>query len=63
VAPAARRRGIGSALLAFVERRARQRGCIALTCVAPDTDAAARSFLDRAGMAPTGQHFVKPLRD
>jgi len=62
VAPSARRRGIGSALLAFVERRARQRGCHSFTCVVPDTDAVAHALLDTAGMAADGQRFVKPLR-
>jgi GNAT superfamily N-acetyltransferase len=63
VAPTARRRGIGSALLAFVEQRARQRGCNSFTCLVPDADAVARVFLARAGMAADGQRFVKPLRD
>ncbi len=63
VAPAVRHRGIASALLAFVERRARRRGCTALTCVVPDADPAARAFLAKAGMAPDAQCFVKPLHD
>ena len=63
VVPECRRRGVGSALLAFVEKRARQRGCVAFTCVVPDGDAAARAFLDKAAMAQTGQRFVKALRD
>jgi GNAT superfamily N-acetyltransferase len=63
VAPAARRRGIGSALLAFVEQRAHRRGCSAFTCSVPDMDATARAFLDRAGMAADGQRFAKRLRD
>ncbi|HVO26300.1 MAG TPA: GNAT family N-acetyltransferase [Candidatus Margulisiibacteriota bacterium] len=63
VAPSVRRRGIGSALLAFVERRARQRGCRTFTCVVPDADAAVRAFLDKAGTAADAQRFSKPLRD
>jgi GNAT superfamily N-acetyltransferase len=63
VAPTARRRGIGSALLAFVEQRAQQRGCSTVTCMVPDADAVARAFLCRAGMAADGQRFVKPLHD
>jgi len=63
VAPTARRRGIASALLAFVEERAQRRGCSAFTCIVPDADAVARAFLGRAGMAADGQRFVKPLRD
>jgi GNAT superfamily N-acetyltransferase len=58
-----RRCGIGSALFAFVEKRARQRGCVAFTCVAPDADLAARAFLAKVGLAPAGQRFVKPLCD
>jgi ribosomal protein S18 acetylase RimI-like enzyme len=63
VAPNARRCGIGSALLAFVQQRANQRGCSAFSCIVPDADAVARAFLDRAGMAADGQRFIKLLRD
>jgi GNAT superfamily N-acetyltransferase len=63
VAPSARRRGIGSALLAFAEGRARQRGCSAFTCVLPDGDTVARAFVDTAGMEPNGRRFVKSRRD
>ena len=63
IAAPTRRRGIGSALLAFAEKRARQRGCAAFSCVVPDGDAAACAFLDKAALARTGQRFVKSLRD
>lgn len=63
VAPAARRRGIGSALLAFAERRAQQRGCITFTSILPPlADAAAPAFLEKAGLARGSARFVKQLR-
>jgi GNAT superfamily N-acetyltransferase len=63
VVPRVRGRGIGSALLAFAERRARQRGCDALATPVPhDATPGVRDFLARRGLAPDGEHFVKPLR-
>ncbi len=63
VAASFRRRGIGSSLLAFAERRARQRGCAALSCVLPGPGASpARAFLEKAGLRPGGQRFSKPLQ-
>jgi GNAT superfamily N-acetyltransferase len=62
VVPAYRRRGIGSALLAFVERRTRQRGCDTFGMVVPHTDSAACAFLETGGLAARGATFVKPLR-
>jgi len=63
VVPAYRRRGIGSALLAFVERRARQRGCDTFTLVVPDTaDSTARAFLEKGGFAARGATVVRQLR-
>ena len=63
VVPAYRRRGIGSALSAFVERRARQRGCDTFTVVVPQTaDATARVFLAESGLAASGETFVRQLR-
>jgi GNAT superfamily N-acetyltransferase len=54
-----RGRGIGSALLAFAQDRARQRGCDTLSCVHPAADASARRFLEKAGLRPMGECFVK----
>jgi GNAT superfamily N-acetyltransferase len=63
VVPAYRRRSIGSALLAFVEQRARRRGCDTLTMAVPHTaDIAARAFLDKGGLAASGETFVRQLR-
>ena len=64
VADGFRRRGIGSALVAFAQRRARQRGCAVLACTLPAAaDAAAREFLRKAGLTVSGEHFIQPLRD
>jgi len=63
VAPAFRRCGIGSKLLAFVQRRAQQRGCVALaSVVAHAAPVGARAFLAGVGLTPDGERFVKPLR-
>jgi GNAT superfamily N-acetyltransferase len=63
VAPAFRRRGVGAALLAFVQRRAQQRGCVAFTSLVPDaTPVGARAFLEGAGLTSDGERFVKSLR-
>ncbi len=60
VASAFRRRGIGSALLAFIEERARQRGCVRLSVVLPHPAAPpAHSFLQRCGLTAVGEQFVK----
>ena len=56
-----RRRGIGSALLAFVQERARRRGCVLLSCALADTSGPARQFLHQAGLQPMGECFVKTL--
>jgi GNAT superfamily N-acetyltransferase len=62
VVPPHRRCGIGSALLAFVERRARQRGCDTLTMVVPhSTNSTARAFLEKGGLAASGATFVRRL--
>jgi GNAT superfamily N-acetyltransferase len=61
VAPALRRRGIGSALLAFVEKRARQRGCDVFACTVP-ADAAARACAAKASLTASGEYFSKRLR-
>jgi GNAT superfamily N-acetyltransferase len=60
VADAFRRRGIGAALLEFAQRRARGRGCTALSCALPMASAG-RGFLTKAGLQPVGEWFVKDL--
>ena len=62
VAEPFRRRGIGAALLAFAQTRARRRGCGTLCCWrAPDHDAA-DLFLERAGLRAMGTWFVQELQ-
>jgi ribosomal protein S18 acetylase RimI-like enzyme len=58
VAPALRRRGIGSALLALVEATARQRGAELLEVNVDGEDTDARRFYERHGYTNTepGQH-------
>lgn len=64
VASAFRRRDIGAALLAYVEKRARQRGCALFSFVLQDpADVAARALLQKGGLAAAGQTFVKHLRE
>jgi GNAT superfamily N-acetyltransferase len=64
VAPAFRRRGIGTALLAFTAQRARQRGCPALSFLVRDpADTTARTFLQKGGFTSVGERFVKHVRD
>ena len=62
VAKAFRRRGIGTALLDFAQRRAQGRGCSALCCALPSA-AAAHHFLEKAGLQPGGKWLVKVLSD
>jgi N-acetylglutamate synthase-like GNAT family acetyltransferase len=61
VADAVRRRGIGSALLAVAQERARRRGCAQLSCALAAADAPAREFLRKAGLQPVGECCVKYL--
>jgi GNAT superfamily N-acetyltransferase len=60
VAEAFRRRGIGTALLEFAQRRAQGRGCTELRCALPMASPA-RRFLDKTGLQPGGEWFVKDL--
>ena len=62
VAEAFRGRGVGVALLAFAERRARQRGCGALSCALPTASAPLVRFLERGGLQRMGDWFVQELR-
>ncbi|MFQ5666658.1 MAG: GNAT family N-acetyltransferase [Candidatus Binatia bacterium] len=62
VATPFRRRGIGTALVAFAQRRARQRGCARLSCPLPGTASpAARLFLRKCGLHPVGEWFAQQL--
>jgi len=54
VAPAARRRGVGAALLEEVGREAKARGCAALTLEVRRSNAAARGLYGRLGFAEVG---------
>jgi GNAT superfamily N-acetyltransferase len=56
-----RRRGIGTALLAFVQQRARKRGCAGFSCTLPAHEAAAHHFLGKNGVQHGGTWLVKPL--
>jgi mycothiol synthase len=49
VAPSSEGRGVGSRLLAWVERRERERGCDAHRQIAASTNTRARELLERAG--------------
>lgn len=55
VVPAARRRGVGRALLARAVWQARSAGCTDLTIVVDDRNAPARALYDRAGFSPVTQ--------
>ena len=52
VDPDYRSRGIGSALLADLERRARERGCCRITLEVHDTNEAAKRLYSRSGFGP-----------
>ncbi len=60
VADAFRRRGIGTALLAFAQARAQNRGCATLCCAVPAASPA-RAFLAQAGLEPAGECFIKTI--
>ena len=61
VAEDARRRGIGRALLEEVERRARDRGCSALTLESAYRRAEAHDLYRHFKMRDAGKSFYKPL--
>ena len=60
VAQSFRRRGIGSALLAFAQGRAQRRGCATLSCTMETRGAS--HFLERAGLRATGTSFEQDLQ-
>ena len=59
VAEAFRGRAIGTSLLDFVQRRARNRGCATFSCVLPATELAHRGFLQNRGLEAKGEWLVK----
>ena len=61
VAERARRRGVGTALAAALEREARKRGCDRLVLGSAERRADAHAFYARLGYAHTGRRFVKVL--
>jgi len=61
VAPAVRRRGIGSALFAAVQERACRRGCGQLSYALTRIDEPAREFLRKTGLQPAGEWCLKQL--
>jgi len=61
VAPAARRRGVGEALLAAAEQWARDRGYALLTLNVFLENSHARALYDRTGFNPELIRYVKPL--
>lgn len=61
VAPGARRRGVGRALLAEAERRARERGCHDLTLESSHHRSEAHALYEAVGMAAPGLFFGKRL--
>jgi len=62
VAEALRRRGIGSALLSFAQRRARRRGCASMGCLLPPNATAAHGLLRKAGLQSVGEWFCRGLQ-
>lgn len=61
VEPHARGRGVGAALLAFVEADAVRQGCRWLFLESGVRNARAHGFFEREGLAPTSHTFAKPL--
>lgn len=62
VAPDARRRGIGRALLKAASQAARQAGCGALQLLAPSGDASLEGFSRATGFVEAQASWVRPLR-
>lgn len=57
VAGSLRRRGIGSALLEFAQKRARRRGCATLVCGVRAAGSPVRFLLHKGGLQPAGEWF------
>jgi GNAT superfamily N-acetyltransferase len=56
-----RRRGVGAALVAAVEREARSRGCVLLFLTTAERRADAHAFYAALGFEETGRRFAKFL--
>lgn len=56
-----RRRGIGTALLDFVQQRARKRGCASFSSSLPAHNTAGQLFLGKNGMQAGGAWLLKPI--
>jgi ribosomal protein S18 acetylase RimI-like enzyme len=63
VASTHRRRGIGEALVAEVERHARERRCALLFLTTAERRRGAHAFYRRLGFEETGRRFAKSLRN
>ncbi len=63
VADGFRRRGVGSALLAFAQRRARMRGCAILCCSVLSTSLPACLFFEARGFRVAGDCFTRNLQE
>jgi GNAT superfamily N-acetyltransferase len=61
VSPAARRKGVGRALLVAVERAARDKGCRRMVVTSAEPRADAHQFYTAAGWAYTGRRFGKEV--
>jgi mycolipenoyl-CoA---2-(long-chain-fatty acyl)-trehalose mycolipenoyltransferase / long-chain-acyl-CoA---trehalose acyltransferase len=62
VAEPFRRRGIGSALLAFAQQRARKRGCGTFSCALSAANPTGHAFLQHAGLQSAGNWFAQALQ-
>jgi GNAT superfamily N-acetyltransferase len=58
-----RRRGVGRALLAAAEERARERGCWGMTLESATWRIESHAFYERVGWSQTGRSFTRPLAD
>jgi GNAT superfamily N-acetyltransferase len=58
---AARRRGVGRALVTAATRWARQRGCVRLTVTSAEHRADAHAFYPACGLPYTGRRFSAPV--
>jgi GNAT superfamily N-acetyltransferase len=57
-----RRSAVGRALVATVEERARERGCVFLFLTTAERRADAHAFYERLGFEQTGRRYVKLFR-
>ena len=63
VAESARGRGVGRALLAEAERRARAAACWGMTLESASWRTASHAFYERVGWNATGKAFTRALAD